>query len=38
MFTDKDNAAIYALLTGINKYGPELIRKNVMARIEASGN
>lgn len=34
MFTDKENAAIYALLTGINKYGPEAIKKNVMARIE----
>lgn len=37
MFTDKENAAIYALLAGINKHGPELIKKNVMARVNATG-
>lgn len=35
MFSDKENAAIYALLAGIDKYGPDTIKKNVMLRIEA---
>lgn len=37
MFSDKENAAIYALLSGIDKYGPEAIKKNVMLRIEGKG-
>lgn len=35
MFSDKENAAIYALLAGMDKYGAETIKKNVMLRIEA---
>ena len=37
MFSDKENAAIYALLAGMDKYGVETIKKNVMLRIEAKG-
>ena len=37
MFSDKENAAIYALLAGMDKYGAETIKKNVMLRIEAKG-
>lgn len=37
MFSDKENAAIYALLAGMYKYGAETIKKNVMLRIEAKG-
>lgn len=38
MFSDKENAAIYALLAGMDKYGAETIKKNVMLRIEAKGS
>ncbi len=37
MFSDNENAAIYALLAGIDKYGPETIKRNVMLHIEAKG-